>query len=41
MVPCPRCGKNVAKPVRTFETFLFKIDDYQCDGCGNRFEAIS
>ncbi|MGD6809765.1 MAG: hypothetical protein ACQCN3_08715 [Candidatus Bathyarchaeia archaeon] len=41
MAPCPRCGKNITKPERTFETFLFKIEDYTCDQCGKHFEAIS
>ncbi len=40
MASCPKCGKNVAKPVRRIDAPNFKIAEYECGNCGKRFRVI-
>ncbi|XHH08339.1 MAG: hypothetical protein ACFCUE_12310 [Candidatus Bathyarchaeia archaeon] len=41
MVACPECGKKVTKLLRMIDAPNFRIDEYECGGCGKRFRIIS
>ena len=38
MARCPKCGKEVSKPERTFENNFFNLASYGCDGCKIHFQ---
>jgi len=39
--PCPECGQDESKALRTFYTFSGKIVRYRkCDLCGKRFYSL-
>lgn len=35
---CPKCGKNLTKPDKKIEIWLFCIEAYTCDSCGIKFK---
>jgi predicted RNA-binding Zn-ribbon protein involved in translation (DUF1610 family) len=40
MAKCPKCGKEAAKPEKSFKTRLFHIEAYTCKACGQRFKEF-
>ena len=37
MVKCPTCGKELAKPEKTWKYQVYVVEKYKCDNCETNF----
>jgi len=38
MVKCPKCGKDIVKPEKSFINMAFSVEAYVCDECKTKFK---
>lgn len=41
MVKCPKCNKEVAKPVKEWKYHTFMVEAFLCSNCGTKFREYT
>ncbi|MGD0451761.1 MAG: hypothetical protein ABSA79_11995 [Candidatus Bathyarchaeia archaeon] len=40
MTKCPKCGKDVEEPDKSFANKVFSVEAYTCHNCCNHFKVV-